>query len=271
MARCIQHSAATVSSRPTAMASVSPRQRSLNFMVKLGVTLALGGSGESYTVSNRDVMRRMLVQAPRPKRRNETHHRLIDICVALPALIFLAPVLLIIGIMIAIQRNGPIIFAHTRIGRNGAPFKVYKFRSMHIDGDKILAAHLAVDGAAREEWRRDHKLKADPRVTPFGDFLRRSSLDELPQLYNVLIGNMSIVGPRPIVEAEIVKYGRFYKGYCSVKPGITGIWQISGRNDVSYRRRVAMDALYARRKCLSLDIKLMSATIPAVLARRGSY
>jgi lipopolysaccharide/colanic/teichoic acid biosynthesis glycosyltransferase len=117
----------------------------------------------------------------------------------------------------------------------------------------------------------DHKLRVDPRVTGLGLFLRKSSLDELPQLINVLMGEMSIVGPRPIVQAEAARYGRHFKAYCSVRPGITGIWQVSGRNNVSYRRRILMDALYARRKCVALDVKLILATIPAVLARKGSY
>ena len=134
-----------------------------------------------------------------------------------------------------------------------------------------MSCRFSSSPAARAEWTRDHKLRFDPRVTHLGAFLRRSSLDELPQLLNVLRGEMSIVGPRPIVEAEISRYGRRFRHYCSVKPGITGLWQVSGRNDVSYRSRVALDCLYVRAKCPWLYIWIVVATIPAVLMRKGSY
>jgi exopolysaccharide production protein ExoY len=197
--------------------------------------------------------------------------RVIDLAVALAALIFVGLALVLVAALVALEGTGPIFFSHTRVGFGGQRFKVLKFRSMRVDGDRILAEHLRDDPEAAEEWARDHKLRNDPRVTPLGRFLRKSSLDELPQLINVVRGEMSVVGPRPIVEAEICKYGRFYAAYCSVRPGITGLWQVSGRNDVSYRRRVAMDTLYAKRKSVALDLRLMVATIPAVLARRGSY
>jgi lipopolysaccharide/colanic/teichoic acid biosynthesis glycosyltransferase len=142
---------------------------------------------------------------------------------------------------------------------------------MAADAEARLAEVLRNDPEARAEWDRDRKLKNDPRITPLGDFLRRSSLDELPQLFNVLRGEMSLVGPRPIVFDEAVKYGRHFRHYCAVKPGITGLWQVSGRNDVSYRARVALDSLYARKKSAVLDGWILLATIPAVLCRRGSY
>jgi lipopolysaccharide/colanic/teichoic acid biosynthesis glycosyltransferase len=195
----------------------------------------------------------------------------MDFILAVTAIIMFLPAFIMIAVAVGLERRGPIIFAQKRIGRRGAAFTLYKFRSMHIDGDQIFADHIETDPDAAAEWARDHKLQRDPRVTPLGSFLRRSSLDELPQLFNVLFGQMSIVGPRPIVEAEVVRYGRFFDHYCSVRPGITGIWQISGRNHVSYRRRVAMDALYAKKKSVLLDIKIIAATIPAVLSRTGSY
>jgi len=195
----------------------------------------------------------------------------MDFILALTAIIMFLPAFIMIAVAVGLERRGPIIFVQQRIGRHGAAFTLYKFRSMHIDGDQIFAAHLASNPDAAAEWARDHKLQRDPRVTPLGNFLRRSSLDELPQLFNVLFGQMSIVGPRPIVEAEVARYGRFFDLYCSVRPGITGIWQISGRNHVSYPRRVAMDALYAKKKTVLLDIKIIAATIPAVLSRTGSY
>ena len=142
---------------------------------------------------------------------------------------------------------------------------------MVVDADERLKRLLEMDPAARSEWKLTHKLRNDPRITKLGRFLRKSSLDELPQLINVLRGEMSLVGPRPIVHSEIVHYGRWFSSYCSVRPGITGVWQVSGRNDTSYRRRVAMDHLYARNNSLRLYLWVMLMTMPAVLSRRGSY
>jgi Undecaprenyl-phosphate galactose phosphotransferase WbaP len=195
----------------------------------------------------------------------------MNFVVALVALIFLAPLMLWVAAAVFLQDGGPIVFAHRRLGKNGRYFYCYKFRSMAVDAEKRLADLLASDPAAREEWEKDHKLRNDPRVTKLGAFLRKSSLDELPQLFNVLKGDMSLVGPRPIVEAEIAKYGQRFRHYCAVKPGITGLWQVSGRNDTSYRTRVAMDCVYARRRNVMMDAAVLVMTVPAVLARRGSY
>ena len=221
--------------------------------------------------SKGNLVRRALVRswafrAPTPKL-----SRIVDLAIALAAIMLLGPLMLMTALAVASERRGPMLFRHTRIGLHGRRFQVFKFRTMRADSEHVLASHLAADPAAAAEWRRDHKLRCDPRITPLGRFLRKSSLDELPQLFNVLRGEMSIVGPRPIVEAEVARYGRFFKAYCAVAPGITGIWQVNGRNDVSYRRRVAMDALYARRKCIGLDLRLLLATVPAVINRRGSY
>jgi exopolysaccharide production protein ExoY len=195
----------------------------------------------------------------------------MNIAVALAALLFLLPVMLLVALAVYAQDGGPILFAHQRIGLNGRRFHCLKFRSMAVDAEQRLAAVLATDPAALAEWQRDHKLRCDPRVTALGDFLRKTSLDELPQLLNVLRGDMSLVGPRPIVEAEIAKYGRRFREYCAVKPGITGLWQVRGRNDTSYRTRVALDCVYARRRNVGLDAYIIACTVPAVLARRGSY
>jgi exopolysaccharide production protein ExoY len=197
--------------------------------------------------------------------------RTLDLIVALSILIFTLPLLIAIALVVRMQDGGRSVFAHERVGFGGRSFKVLKFRSMVLDADRRLAELLASDPYARAEWERDHKLKCDPRITRVGAFLRRSSLDELPQLFNVLRGDMSIVGPRPIVTAEISRYGRRFQHYCAVKPGITGLWQVSGRNDVAYRRRVAMDTIYARHKSLAWDIKLLLLTVPAVLFASGSY
>lgn len=219
-----------------------------------------------------DIVRRVLVRSRAfPRVLPRSYGRVLDILVAALALAAGAPLMLLVALAVAAERKGPVIFAHPRLGLGGREFRVMKFRSMRMDGDAVLARHLLENAAAREEWARDHKLRDDPRVTALGAFLRKSSLDELPQLFNVLRGEMSVVGPRPIVKAEVERYGKHFRAYCSVRPGITGIWQVSGRNDVTYRRRVLMDALYARRKCVALDVRLMLATIPAVLARKGSY
>ena len=190
---------------------------------------------------------------------------------ALVALIFLAPLMILVAIAVYAQDRGPVVFAHRRIGRGSSYFPCLKFRSMAVDAERRLAELLAADPEARAEWARDHKLRNDPRVTKLGAFLRTTSLDELPQLINVLRGDMRLVGPRPIVDAEIVKYGSRFRHYCAVKPGITGLWQVSGRSETTYRARVAMDCLYARTHSLRMDIAVIFLTIPAVLARRGSY
>jgi lipopolysaccharide/colanic/teichoic acid biosynthesis glycosyltransferase len=207
----------------------------------------------------------------RGARRDELAIRLLDITIALAVILFALPLLVAIALSVWAGDGGKAVFAHERIGRNGKTFKCLKFRSMVLDADVRLARLLETDPIAQAEWARDHKLRKDPRITRVGDFLRRSSLDELPQLFNVLRGEMSIVGPRPIVSAEIPRYGRRFVQYCAVRPGITGLWQVSGRNDVSYRRRVAMDTVYARNKCLALDVKLLFLTVPAVLFASGSY
>ena len=197
-------------------------------------------------------------------------YRVLDVSLSLLALLFLAPIFLFIAVVVRLQDGGPALFAHARIGQDGRRFNCLKFRSMRPDSDARLHQLLAGDPQARIEWARDHKLRNDPRITPLGGFLRRSSLDELPQFLNVLRGEMSLVGPRPIVEAEVARYGHYFASYCANKPGITGLWQISGRNDVGYRRRVAMDVIYARRRNIRLYLWILLATAPAVLLRRGA-
>lgn len=219
-----------------------------------------------------DPVRSALVNsAPAPRLAFRGLGRTLDLAIAVPALVLLAPLMLVVSLAILIEGQGPVLFRHQRVGFQDKRFFVLKFRTMCVQGDDVLAQHLLTSPQALQEWNADHKLRDDPRVSPLGKFLRKSSIDELPQLVNVIRGDMSIVGPRPIVEDEIVKYGAFFDAYCAVKPGITGIWQVSGRNDISYQRRVEMDALYARKKCVSLDLKIILATLPAVLSRRGSY
>jgi len=200
--------------------------------------------------------------SPAERHRSEVLLRRWDIILSLLLLVALAPVMLVIAAAIVLQDGGSPIFAHRRYGRRGRTFLCYKFRSMRLDGNARLTRLLAHDPAARAEWDRDHKLRQDPRVTPIGRFIRKFSLDELPQFFNVLRGEMSLVGPRPIVAAEVRRYGRHFRAYCSVRPGLTGLWQISGRNDVGYRRRVAMDRSWragCRRRCMSIWLQARRA------------
>lgn len=198
-------------------------------------------------------------------------YRVMDITVVVLALLALGPLMLLLALTIYCLDAGPIMFAQQRIGRNGRTFSCYKFRTMVPDAEARLSHLLATDADAQIEWARDRKLRRDPRITRIGNFLRKSSLDELPQIFNVLRGDMSIVGPRPIIASEVPLYGRAFRNYCSVRPGITGLWQTSGRNDVSYRRRVALDVMYTRKKSVGLDLRIMAMTVPAVILERGSY
>jgi exopolysaccharide production protein ExoY len=197
--------------------------------------------------------------------------RVVDVILAVVALVFLAPLMLVVAALVYLFDPGPVLFAHQRIGRGGKLFPCLKFRTMATDADLRLAKLLEADPISRAEWELDHKLRNDPRVVGIGQFLRKSSLDELPQLFNVLRGEMSLVGPRPIVEGEVVRYGRYFRHYCDVRPGITGLWQISGRNDVSYRRRVAFDVAYCRTRSPGLNVKIIALTVPSVLMQKGSY
>ena len=186
-------------------------------------------------------------------------------------LLFFLPLMLAVALLVAVTDRGPVIFGHVRVGRNGRPFRCLKFRSMVVDAEAKLQALLASDPALQAAWDRDHKLPRDPRITSVGRFLRASSLDELPQLINVLKGEMSLVGPRPISSSEVPRYGRYIVDYYQTTPGLTGLWQISGRNDVSYRRRVALDVAFSRSQSLSLYLRILVMTVPAVLLARGSY
>ena len=197
--------------------------------------------------------------------------RSLDLLGSLSVLVLMAPLLVAVGATIWLCGTGPVVFSQERIGRNGRAFRCYKFRTMVPNGEQLFAELLTNDPLARMEWETMHKLRRDPRVTRLGKFLRMSSLDELPQLFNVLKGDMSLVGPRPIVSAEAGRYGRRFRSYCMVKPGLTGLWQVSGRNNTSYRRRVALDVTYARRASLSLDLWIMLRTVPAIVSASGCY
>lgn len=197
--------------------------------------------------------------------------RTFDIAVSFIAILIFLPFLILTALAIRLSGPGPMLFVQQRVGRDGKLFPCLKFRTMVVNSQDILSDLLASSPAARVEWDRDQKLRNDPRITPIGALLRKSSLDELPQLFNILAGHMSIVGPRPIVEAEIQRYGARFGAYCSVRPGLTGLWQVSGRNNVSYEARVRLDALYAMRKSTLYDVAICFRTVPAVLMSRGVY
>lgn len=187
------------------------------------------------------------------------------------ALILLAPVLLAISIAILVTERQPVLFSQMRIGENGRLFRCWKFRTMARGADKKLAAVLAADPALRAEWEMNFKLQEDPRITRLGRILRKTSLDELPQFWNVLIGQMSLVGPRPIVPDEVARYGDCYWAYAAVRPGLTGVWQVQGRSDTTYPQRVAMDVDYALNRTFFGDISIILRTIRVVLFRVGAY
>jgi exopolysaccharide production protein ExoY len=191
--------------------------------------------------------------------------RIVDITVASIALILLLPLMLIVTALIRMVMGGPVIFAQKRIGLGGRQFSCFKFRTMVADGDDILRRHLDANPQAAQEWKETRKLANDPRVGCLGNILRKSSIDELPQLFNVLRGDMSLVGPRPVVPDELAYYGRHVRAYLKARPGLTGVWQVSGRNRLSYAARVARDRLYVRHWSLAVDLAVLIKTIPAIL------
>jgi Undecaprenyl-phosphate galactose phosphotransferase WbaP len=197
--------------------------------------------------------------------------RALDLILGALLLVVSVPIGVLIAAAIWLESGRPILFAHRRIGQGGKTFLLYKFRSMVANADAVLQRHLEQRPELAMEWRRDHKLKDDPRVTRVGRFLRKRSLDELPQFWNVLRGDMSLVGPRPIVPEETGKYGPGFRMYTLVKPGLTGLWQVSGRNDTSYRKRVSLDAEYIRRWSLWLDLRILLQTVRVVVGGHGAY
>ena len=195
--------------------------------------------------------------------------RVFDQLVALLLLLVLAPLLLLLVVLVRLD-GGPAFYAHGRVGAHGRPFRCLKFRTMVVEGDRVLRELLDADPDASREWAETRKLRRDPRITRIGRLLRKTSIDEMPQLINVLRGEMSLVGPRPIVEAEIIRYGGDIDYYLETRPGMTGLWQISGRNEISYARRVQLDVWYVRNWTLWHDIMILFKTAPAVLRKEGA-
>jgi exopolysaccharide production protein ExoY len=196
--------------------------------------------------------------------------RLLDILIVCSFLPCLVPLFLIVAAIVRLSSPGPILYRQRRIGRFGREFDLWKFRSMYVNGDEILRNYLQVNPEAAREWKQSRKLKMDPRVTRLGSLLRRTSLDELPQFLNVLAGSMSLVGPRPIVSAEKAQYRDAYFFYASAKPGLTGLWQVSGRSNLTYHQRVALDEEYIRRWNLALDIQILWRTAGVVWDSHGA-
>lgn len=191
----------------------------------------------------------------------------LDRVAALLALLILSPLMLLIALAVRLDSRGPAIYRRRVMGLGGHQFDAFKFRTMVINGDEVLAAYPEL----RAQLQQQHKLKDDPRITRLGRILRKLSLDELPQLINVLLGQMSLVGPRIIAPEELVKYGQWRDMLLSVRPGLTGLWQVSGRADVDYQQRVQLDMEYIRTRNLWLDLKIILRTIPAVIRGRGAY
>jgi exopolysaccharide biosynthesis polyprenyl glycosylphosphotransferase len=196
--------------------------------------------------------------------------RLMDILLAGLGVVILSPLLLVLALLVKLTSRGPVLFGHRRLGEGGRSIRVYKFRSMAVDAEARLQGLLAADPLLRAEYEATYKLRNDPRVTPLGRWLRRTSLDELPQLFNVLHGDLSLVGPRPIVADEIAKYGPAAAAILRVPPGVTGLWQVSGRSDLDYAERVRLDMDYITHWSVWLDVRILAATVPAVLRRRGA-
>lgn len=191
----------------------------------------------------------------------------LDYAITIPGMLLVAPMMLLIALLIRLDSPGPVMYRRRVMGINGRQFDAYKFRTMHLDGDAILAKHPHL----QKELAENHKLKNDPRITRVGHFLRKASLDELPQLLNVLKREMTLVGPRMISPSEMEKYNDWGLNLLTVLPGITGLWQVSGRSDISYDERVRLDMYYIRNWTIWLDIQLLTQTIPAILKGRGAY
>ncbi|MDR1468114.1 MAG: undecaprenyl-phosphate galactose phosphotransferase WbaP [Spirochaetaceae bacterium] len=202
---------------------------------------------------------------------NRMYKRALDLFAVIVGGLIILPFLLVIALLVRITSPGPVLYGHSRIGQNGNVFKAFKFRTMAKNAEEILKQLLDSDPLIRKEWDENHKIKNDPRITTFGKFLRKTSLDEFPQLINVLKGEMSLVGPRPIVDDEIKKYGDNFKRIFSVKPGISGLWQVSGRSDTDYFDRVSFDTYYLQSWSIWLDLWVLYKTIGVVFGRKGAY
>lgn len=248
--------------------SIQPHVKNISFIPDLiGTTMA--GVDASILFSEKILM--LNIRNNLSRRYNRIFKRIFDIVCTIIGGIIISPALLFITILVAIDNRGHIIFTHWRVGKNGKMFPCYKFQTMVPMSKEKLEKYLTDNPEAKREWEETFKLTNDPRVTRLGAWLRRSSLDELPQLWNVIRGDMSLVGPRPIVEAEVPKYGENIREYYMVLPGITGMWQVSGRSDTTYEERVAMDTWYVRNWSVWIDLMYLFKTVKAVITSKGAY
>lgn len=232
--------------------------------------LRVGDRAEFETHAWSESIRRFADIAACRKALNSAVKRQLDLIGAVVLAIVFSP--LIIAIFLLMHRSGgAVIYKHRRVGRDGKMFECLKFRTMVPNADQLLRELLERDPALKAEWVQDHKLRNDPRVTRLGRFLRRTSLDELPQIWNVVLGEMSLVGPRPVIREELLRYGRNVGAYLAAKPGITGLWQVTGRNNTDYRRRVVLDTYYVRNQNLALDLYILFKTTGVVLGGKGAY
>lgn len=250
------------------IATVQPHVRNLSYVPDLIGTPMMGV--EAQVLFTEEILM-LHMQNNLAIKRNRFYKRTFDlICTFIGGLLIL-PIIAIISLLVAIDNKGNVIFAHRRIGKDGKEFPCYKFQTMIPNAQEKLVEYLEVNPEAKKEWEESFKLTNDPRVTRLGDFLRKTSLDELPQLWNVIKGDMSLVGPRPIVKKEIERYGVYFREYAMVLPGITGMWQASGRSDTTYEERVSMDTWYVRNWSVWLDIMYLAKTFQAVIFGKGAY
>jgi lipopolysaccharide/colanic/teichoic acid biosynthesis glycosyltransferase len=226
----------------------------------------------SYTESGRPLWRsQRLIATPSAFFRYAVIKRVVDVALVVISVPVLLLVMGAVSALVVWSSPGPVFYSHRRILKGGVFFSMWKFRTMCVNSAEVLDEYLARHPEARTEWNKTHKLRNDPRITPIGSFLRRYSVDELPQLWNVLVGQMSLVGPRPIVAAEVEKYGERFDCYCRVKPGLTGLWQVSGRSELSYEERVALDCEYVERWSLLRDGVILLKTFSSVIKQDGAF
>lgn len=247
---------------------VQPLVKSMGVIPNL-VGVPMGGIEAESLFNEKLMLLRLKNNLARPV--NRWIKTIFDYVLTITGTIAISPILIVIALWIYKDSPGPVIFKHRRIGKNGKEFNCYKFRSMCVDAKEKLEQLLKTDPQAKAEWEKDFKLKNDPRITMSGAFLRKTSLDELPQIFNVLKGEMSLVGPRPIIRDEMIRYDEYINDYLMVKPGITGMWQVSGRSDTDYKQRVQLDSWYVHNWSVWLDMMLLYKTFKVVLLKKGAY
>lgn len=250
------------------MTTIQPYVRSINYIPDLIGTPMASMSVDTF-FTEKILMLKLRNNLARC--RNRIYKRVFDLLFTIIGGLLILPIIAIVAVLVTVDSKGHPIFAHRRVGKGGREFPCYKFQTMVPDAGEVLKQYLAVNPEAKQEWEESFKLTHDPRVTKLGAFLRKTSLDELPQLWNVIKGEMSLVGPRPIVKAEIPKYGEYIHEYCMVPPGITGMWQASGRSDTTYEERVEMDTWYVRNWSVWIDLMYLAKTFKVVLAGKGAY